>query len=330
MRRREFIAGLGSAATWPVVGRAQQLALPTIGVLDERPLGPGTKDFADPFRQGLAEFGFVEGRNVAIEYRSAEGHPERLPALAADLVLRKHALIVTVGTNSALAAKAATRSVPIVFELGSDPVELGLVASLNRPGGNLTGVAELGTETTSKRLDLLHKLVPRVDLIAVLAGSADMPYDQAETRDLQSIGRSLGVRLLLLRASTDRDIVAAFATLVEQKAGALLVGGAQPLNAARDQIISLAAHHSIPTMFFYTSIAGGVGAGGLMSYGPDFTYSYRQLGIYAGRILKSEKPGDLPVFQPGKFILAINLKTAKTLGLEIPETLLATADELIQ
>ena len=327
MKRREFIAGLGGAVTWPVVARAQETALPTIGVLDERPFGPGTKDFADPFRQGLAEGGFVEGRNVAIEYRSAEDHPERLPALAADLVLRKHALIVTVGTNSALAAKAATRSVPIVFELGSDPVELGLVASLNRPGGNLTGVAELGIETTSKRLDLLHKLVPTVDLIGVLASSANLPYDQAETRDLQSIGRSVGVRLLLLQASTDRDIVAAFATLVEQKAGALLVGGALSLNAAREQIISLAARHSIPTMFFYTPI---VGAGGLLSYGPDFTYSYRQLGIYAGRILKGEKPGDLPVFRPGKFILAINLKTAKTLGLEIPETLLATADELIQ
>jgi putative tryptophan/tyrosine transport system substrate-binding protein len=327
MRRREFIAGLGNVIVWPVGVCAQQPALPTIGVLDERPLGPGTKDFADPFRQGLAESGFVEGRNVAIEYRSAEGHPQRLPALAADLVLRKHALIATVGTNSALAAKAATRSVPIVFELGSDPVELGLVASLNRPGGNLTGVAELGSATTSKRLDLLHKLVPTADLIAVFASSADTPYDQAETRDLQSIGRSLGVRLLLLHASADHDIVAAFATLVEQKAGALLVGGALPLNAAREQIISLAARHSIPTMFFYTPI---VGAGGLLSYGPDFVYSYRQLGIYAGRILKGEKPGDLPVFQPGKFILAINLKTAKTLGLEIPPGVLAIADEVIE
>src|SRR5271169_6331085 len=177
MKRRQFIAALGGAATWPLAAQAQQLALSTVGVLDERPLGPGTKDFADPFRQGLAESGFVEGRNLAIEYRSAEGHSERLPALAADLVLRKHALIVTVGTNSALAAKAATRSVPIVFELGSDPVELGLVASLNRPGGNLTGVSELGTETTGKRLDLLHKLVPTVDLIAVLASSANMPFD---------------------------------------------------------------------------------------------------------------------------------------------------------
>jgi len=327
MRRREFIAGLGGAAAWPLAALAQQPAPPTIGVLDARLPGVEIKDYAGAFLRGLEESGFVEGRNVAIEYRYAELHPERLPALAADLVLRKDALIVALGTDAALAAKAATRNVPIVFLIGSDPVEVGLVASLNRRGNNLTGWAGLGSQITAKRLELLHKLVPTVDLIAILSSSADLPYDQAETRDLPSIGRALGVRLLHLSASTERDIAAAFATFVEQKAGALLVGGAQPLMAAHEQIIALAAHHSIPTMFYF---APNVGAGGLLSYGPDVADGYRQIGIYAGRILKGENPADLPVQQSARFNLVINLNTAKALGLEIPPGVLAIADGVIE
>jgi putative ABC transport system substrate-binding protein len=326
MRRREFIAGLGGAVSaWPLALRAQQQAIPTVGVLREGPAGLAANDTTIGLIQGLAEMGFVEGRNVIVEQRFAE--VERLPSLAAEMVLQDRAVIAAVGTNSAIAAKAATRTVPIVFDIGSDPVELGLVVSFNRPGGNLTGTAALGTEISAKRLELLRKLVPRADVIAMLVGSADLPYDQAEIRGLQSAARALGVRLLLLAASSKADIAAAFATLAEQSAGALLVGGAVALANARDQIISLAARHSIPTMFYYAS---HVGAGGLISYGLDLPEVYRQTGIYIGRILKGEKPADLPVQRPTRFKLMINLNTARAIGLEIPSGILALADEVIE
>jgi putative ABC transport system substrate-binding protein len=331
MRRREFIASLGAAA-WPVAARGQQQAIPVVGVLHEGPPGVAAIDTAVwlirvGLIQGLAEMGFVEGRDVIVEHRFAEGNVERLPSLAAEMVLQNQAVIYAEGTNSAIAAKAATRIVPIVFNIGSDPVELGLVASFNRPGGNLTGVAALGAEISAKRLELLRKLMPRADVIAMLVGSVDLPYDQAEIRGLQSAARALGVRLLLLAASSKTDIAAAFAILVEQKTGALLVGGAVPLANARDQIISLAARHSIPTMFYYAS---DVGAGGLISYGPDLPEYSRQAGIYTGRILKGEKPADLPVQRPTRFKLMINLNAARAIGLEIPPDLLAIADEVIE
>jgi putative tryptophan/tyrosine transport system substrate-binding protein len=236
-------------------------------------------------------------------------------------------VIVAANTNSALAAKAATRMVPIVFEIGSDPVEIGLVASFARPGGNLTGIAALGSEISEKRFELLHKFVPGVDAIATLTGSANLPYDQAEVRGVRSAARALGVHLVLLSANSASDVAAAFATLAEHRAGALLVGGAIPLANARDQIISLAARHSIPTMFYYPS---DVGAGGLISYGPDLPEAHREVGVYVGRILKGETPADLPVQRPTRFKLKINLKTAKSLALAVPDNLLALADEVIE
>jgi putative ABC transport system substrate-binding protein len=327
MRRREFITGLGSAATWPIAARAQQQAIPVVGLLQEGPPGLVANDMAVALIQGLAEMGFIEGRNIILEHRFAEGNVERLTSLAAEMVLQNQAVIAASGTNSAITAKAATWTAPIVFNIGSDPVELGLVVSFNRPGGNLTGMAALGTEISAKRLELLRKLVPRADVIVMLVGSVDLPYDQAEIRGLQSAARALGVRLLLLAASGKTDIATAFATLVEQSVGALLVGGAVPLANAGDQIISLAARHSIPTMFYYAS---HVGAGGLISYGPDLPEVWRQTGIYIGRILKGEKPADLLVQRPTRSKLMINLNTARAIGLEIPPDVLALADEVIE
>jgi putative tryptophan/tyrosine transport system substrate-binding protein len=327
MRRREFIAGLAGAVAWPLAGRAQQQpAIRAVGVIDEGSPGAFANDFAAGVLAGLAEMGFVEGRNVIVEHRFAEGHVERLPSLAAEMVLQNRAVIVAANTNSALAAKAATRMVPIVFEIGSDPVEIGLVPSFARPGGNLTGIAALGSEISGKRFELLRKFVPGAEAIAMLTGSPNSSYDQAEARGVQSAARALGVHLLLLSANRD-SVSAAFATIAEQRVGALLVGGAIPLANARDQIISLAATHSIPTMFYYPS---DVGAGGLLSYGPDLPEVHRQTGIYIGRILKGEKPADLPVQRPTRFKLKINLKTARTMGLETPPGVLAIADEVIE
>jgi putative tryptophan/tyrosine transport system substrate-binding protein len=323
MRRRAFIAGLGSAAGWPLVGKAQQQpAVPVVGVR-----GVFANDFAAGVLPGLAEMGFVEGRNIIVDHRFAEGHVERLPSLATEMVLQNRAVIVAASTISALAAKAATRMVPIVFEIGGDPVEIGLVAGFARPGGNLTGIAALGAEISEKRFELLRKFVPGADAIAMLTGSANLPYDQAEVRGVQSAARALGVHLLLLSANSDSDVSAAFATLAEQRAGALLVGGAIPLANARDQIISLAATHSIPTMFYYPT---DVGAGGLISYGPDLPEAHRQVGIYVGRILKGETPADLPVQRPTRFKLKINLRTARAMSFETPPGVLALADEVIE
>jgi putative ABC transport system substrate-binding protein len=312
--------------TWPRNALAQQRVLSTIGWLDFAPQ-ESTRDSVLAFKQGLAEAGYVEGKNAQIEYRFADGHNDRLPALAADLVGRQVAVIFASTTAAALAAKAATLTIPIVFRIGTDPVEIGLVASINRPAGNLTGVAQLGSGMAAKRLALLHELVPAVSLIAILVDPANAVAVHAETRDLQSAARVLGVRVVVLHAGTADDIAAAFLRLIELRAGALLIGADTFFYAARDQIVALAARHAMPTMFFESA---AVPAGALLSYGPDIFESNRQVGIYAGRILKGEKPSELPVMQPTKFELVINVKTAKALGLTIPETLLATADEVIQ
>jgi putative ABC transport system substrate-binding protein len=276
------------------------------------------------------EMGYVEGRNVAIEHRSVDGDNQRMPLVAADLVRRQVPIIVVDTTNFAQAVKAATQSIPIVFVIGGDPVEFGLVPRLNRPAGNITGVATIGPGLTTKRLELLHKLVPAAESIAMFVGSSAPHYAAAETRDLQAASRALGVRVPVhnvARERAEKDIAAGFAALVEQRAGALLLSSSVIFEEARNQIISLAARHAIPTMFFDTA---SVEAGALSSYGSDMPDAYHQAGLYTGRILKGEKAGDLPVVQPTKFELVINLKTAKALGLNIPETLLATADELIQ
>jgi putative ABC transport system substrate-binding protein len=317
IKRREFIAGLGSAAAWPVVARAQQLPLPVIGWLS--PI-PGTMQLWLPaFTQGLAETGYIVGRNVTIEPR--EGGPDQQPALAADLVRRHVTVIVAAGVTPALAAKAATQTIPVVFGMVADPVEVGVVASLNRPSGNLTGVAFVGNEIAGKRFELMHRLVPAADPIAMLSkGGADQAA-------MQPAARVLGVRLLALSAVTVSEVAAAFATLGEQHAGALVTGSGGFSPAAFDQIISLAGRYAVPTLFFTRR---AVASGGLASYGPELSGSLHQMGVYTGRILKGEKPADLPVVQPIKFELVINLKTANALGLTIPETLLATADEVIQ
>jgi putative tryptophan/tyrosine transport system substrate-binding protein len=329
MRRRDFIAGLGSAAAAavPVGAQAQRGSVPIIGWLHaQTPEAQHT--FMPAFHQGLAEIGFVEGRNVAMEHLWDEGHYDRRPALAADLVRRQVSVIVTDTTFMTAVAKAATRTIPIVFAMaGGNPVEFGIVESLNRPGGNVTGVAMLGIDVTSKRLQLTSQLVPSARLIAAFVGPEDRPFTETETRDLQSAARVLGIPMLILNVGTESDIVAAFETLTAQKAGALLLSVNVFLQRARKQIIALAEHHVMPTMF-WDDVA--VAAGGVASYGPDFASGYHQAGLYVGRILKGEKPADLPVVQPTKFEFMINLKTAKAFGLTIPETLLATADEVIQ
>jgi putative tryptophan/tyrosine transport system substrate-binding protein len=326
MRRREFIAGLGSAAAWPVVARAQQTAMPVIGFLSEQSADDEYKIATVPFFQGLKETGYVEGQNIAVEYRYAENQLDRLPALAADLVRRRVAVIVAAGTAAALAAKAATTTIPIVVATAGDPVALGLVASLNRPGANLTGVANLAGEVSPKRLQLLRELMPNAALFGVLADPA-FPATPSLISGLQAAARTLGLQLVVANASTDSDLETAFATFSQQRVGAVLVGASGFYGRHPEQLAALVARHALPAIFQYREY---VLAGGLMGYGSSFGYLYHQVGIYAGRILKGEKPADLPVVQPTKFELVINLKTAKALGLTIPETLLATADEVIQ
>jgi putative tryptophan/tyrosine transport system substrate-binding protein len=326
MRRREFIAGLGSAAAWPVVARAQQRALPVIGYLGTQSGDDDYKIVTVPFLQGLKESGYVEGQNVAIEYRWAENQADRLPALAADLVRRRVAVIVANETPAALAAKAATPIIPIVFTTGGDPVALGLVASLNRPGANLTGIANLAGELAPKRLQLLHDLIPDAALFGVLADPA-FPPTQSTIAELQAAARTLGLQLVVANARTDSDLETAFATLSQQRVGAVLVSDSNFYGRRTQQLAALAARHALPAIFPFREFAL---AGGLMSYGSSASYQGHQAGIYTGRILKGDKPADLPVQQVTKIDLIINLKTAKALGLTIPETLLATADEVIQ
>jgi putative ABC transport system substrate-binding protein len=324
VKRRQFIAGLGSAAAWPVVARAQQPAMPVIGWLDGV---PGTTERYSPwFNQGLAETGYIVGRNVAVASR--EGDRDQLPALAADLVRQHVTVIAVVGVTAAQVAKAATQTIPVVFGIAGDPVEAGLVASLNRPSGNLTGVTAIGAELAGKRLEMLHKLVPAADTIAMLVRQGGSAFNEAEKRAMQSAADVLGVRLLVLYAATESEVAPAFATLIEQHAaGALVLSANDNFPATIDQVLSLARRHAVPTLFFGRD---QVASGGLASYGTPISELVRQAGIYTGRILKGEKPADLPIVQPTRFEFVINLKTAKALGLTIPETLLATADEVIQ
>jgi putative ABC transport system substrate-binding protein len=324
MRRREFIAGVAGAVASPLVVRAQQAAMPVIGFLSA---GSLDRDAARlrAFRQSLSEVGFIEGSNVAIEYRWADYHLEGMPALAADLVRRRVSVIAVTGVPAALAAKAATTTIPIVFTLGIDPVALGLVASLNRPGGNITGVATLGGELGAKRLELIHELVPGAKLIGVLLNPANPSID-SQTRDMQAAAQILGVRLQIVHASAERDFDAAFATLLDLGAGALVIGNDSLLVNRSEQLAALALRHAMPAVYQFPEFAA---AGGLMSYGGSIAASYRIVGLYTGRILKGEKPADLPV-QTTKIELFINMKTAKALGLTVPLTLLGRADEVIE
>jgi putative ABC transport system substrate-binding protein len=326
IRRREFIAGLGGVAAWPLTALAQQQTKPTVIWLT---LGPGLPplEAVEAFRRGLAQVGFSEGRDVTVQYLNADGKAERLPALAADVVNRRPAAIFAATGPAALAAKAATQTIPIIFGVGADPVEQGLVASLNHPGGNLTGVANLVTEIASKRLELLHKVLPATQSIAFLTGPADIPNSQVETRLMQSAARTLGLRLQVINVTPDTEIAPIFATLVEQQIGAIVVSGSVIVRAKRDQILTLAARYGLPTMFSFSRDAR---AGGLLSYGTDPLDVARQEGVYTGRILRGEKPGDLPVVQPTKFEFVINLRTAKALGFQIPADVLALADEVIE
>jgi len=326
IQRRKFLATLsGAAAAWPLAARAQQAAMPVVGFLNsETPTGWAPNVAA--FRKGLSETGFVEGRNVAIEYRWGEGHTDRLPALAADLVRRQVAVIAAAGASSSLAAKAATTTIPIVFSAGIDPVAAGLVASLSRPTGNVTGVTNLGVELLQKQVEMLHEVVPTATTVVGLVNPT-FPGSEAQARDLQAAARKLGLELHVVYASSERDLDTAFETMVRLGAAALVIGVDPFFYSRRDQIAALAIRHAMPAVFYIREL---VAAGVLMSYGPSVTDGYRQVGIYAGRILKGEKPADLPVVQPTKFELVINLKTAKALGLDVPLFLQQRADEVIE
>ena len=321
--RRELLAALGgAAAAWPLAARAQQAALPTIGFIRANTPEKSVASVA-AFRQGLSETGYVEKQNITIEYRwAAQGHYDQLPALAADLVRRKVSVIAATTAQAAVAAKAATASIPIVFETGGDPIQLGLVASLNRPGGNITGVTQLSSELLSKRLGLLHDVLPAAATIGFLVNPA-YPGAESQARDLQEAARTLGLQMHVLNAGTEAEINTAFANFAKLRVGV----GAGPYAERAEQFVTLAARHALPTFYQYREY---VAAGGLISYGASITDAYRQAGVYTGRILKGEKPGDLPILQPTKFELVINLKTANALGLTIPPGVLAIADEVIE
>ncbi len=326
MRRREFITLLGGAViAWPLAAPAQQPGMPVVGFLGTRASGDDPQ-LLTAFRQGLKEASYVEGQNVAIEYRFAENQYDRLAALAADLVQRHVALIAANGF-AAQAAKAATATIPIVFTAGFDPVEVGLVASLNRPGGNITGVSILDVELGPKRLELLHQLVPTVTNIVVLVNPSDAARAETTVKELQTAAHTLGLQLHTLNASTDRDFDAVFASLAQLQAGGLVIGGEPFFNSRSEQLGALTIRHAVPTIYQFRAFAA---AGGLASYGASLTDAYRQAGLYTGRILNGERPADLPVVQSTKVELIINLKTAKALGITVPLSLLGRADEVIE
>jgi putative ABC transport system substrate-binding protein len=327
MRRRDFIKVIaGSAVAWPLAARAQQSPVPVVGFLNSASPQPWVSYVAG-FRTGLKEVGYIDGQNVAIEFRWADGHYERLPGMAADLVRRKVAVLVaTGGTPSIVAAKAATTTIPIVFSIGHDPVKAGYVASLNRPGGNITGVNLLVGAMESKRLGLLRALVPGLQLIAVLL-NPDSPLHVDQTSEVQDAARAIGQQIQILHAGNESDIDTAFATALQLRAGGMVVGSDPFFNSQRDKIIALAARYAIPAIYEQREHTL---AGGLMSYGTNISDGYRQVGVYAGRILKGEKPGDLPVVQSTRFAFIINLKTAKALGIEVPPNLSAEADEIVE
>jgi putative ABC transport system substrate-binding protein len=327
MRRREFITLLGSAAAWPLAAHAQQPALPVIGFLHSASAAAYAAPLA-AFRKGLSEAGYVEGQNVAIEYRWAEGQNDRLPALAAELVRRRVTVIVTPGSTAAtLAAQAATATIPIVFIIGANPVKIGLVASLNRPGGNATGINDFGVEIGAKRLGLLHELLPGAARFGVLVNPDNPFITEYFVTELQMAASAIGRQIEVVTASTNGDIDTAFATLVKKRADALLISPDALFVTRRVQLIMLAVRHTLPALYHRRELAE---AGGLMSYGSDLSDQYRQTGLYVSRILKGEKPAEMPVQLPTKFEFVINLQTAKTIGLDIPPTLLARADEVIE
>ena len=326
MKRREFITLVGGvAASWPIAVRAQQPAMPVVGFLNSR--GPGDDpQLLAAFRRGLKEAGYVEGQNVTIEYRFAENQYDRLPALAADLVRRQVAVIAANGI-AAQTAKAATATIPIVFVAGFDPVEVGMVANLNQPGSNITGVSILDVELGPKRLELLHELIPTASIFAVLVNPSDPARAETESRNLQAAARALGLQLHVLHAGTERDLDTVFASVVQLRAGGLAIGGDPFFNSRSAQLGALTLGHAVPTIYQFPEFTA---AGGLMSYGGSLSDSYRWVGVYAGRILKGERAGDLPVQQAAKVELILNLKTAKALGLTVPLSLLTRADEVIE
>jgi ABC-type uncharacterized transport system substrate-binding protein len=326
LKRREFITLLGGAAAWPIAARAQQPGMPVIGLLDSRS-SDAMSDRLRAFRQGLKDTSYVEGENVAIIYRFAENQIDRLPALAAELVQRQVAVIVTTVGTATFAAEAATTTIPIVFLVGGDPVRLGLVASLARPTGKLTGINLFTAELTAKRLELLRELVPQAARIAVLVNPDDVTITEPTLRDAEAAARTMGLQIKVLNANTTREINAAFETLARERSDALLVATSPLFIGRRIQLTQLAAFHRLPATYSLREMAE---AGGLMSYGTNIGDAYRQVGVYAGRILKGAKPADLPVMQASKFELVINAETARMLGLTIPASLLATADEVIE